>query len=216
MQCSTSKTVAYLILSMCSILSNQTYAEAWSLKKQKHNVSVYSQKTESGYDQVLAKTQVQAHPLALVALFDDIEACPKWIHNCIKVSILEKVSATESLVNTFFDAPWPVRDRDMVTYSTTSFINDSVTIELTDKNQAIPEHTKFVRMKNMHGIWKATPISNGMTEVSYQGGGDPGGKLPTFLTNRELVNSLYNTLLSLKEIMPLEKYQPKGAESSSH
>ncbi|WP_133470418.1 START domain-containing protein [Paraglaciecola marina] len=212
MQCSTSKTVTYLILLICAIFCSQTYAETWDLKKQKHNVSVYSQKTASGYNQVLATTQVHAHPLALIALFDDIEACPEWIHNCIKVEILEKVSATESLVNTFFGAPWPVKDRDMVTYSTISYIEDSVIIELTDKSSLIPAHPKFVRMKNMQGTWKATPISKGVTEISYQGGGDPGGKLPAFLANRELVDSLYNTLLNLQNIMPLDKYQPKNIQ----
>lgn len=205
--------MAYLILFICLTLSHTVIAKEWQLKKQKHNVSVYSQATESGYDQVLAKTKVKAHPLALIALFDDIEVCPKWIHNCIEVEILEKISTTESLVNTFFGAPWPVRDRDMVTYSTTYIKDGSVKIELTDKSDAIAPHPKFVRMREMHGIWKATPASNGITEISYQGGGNPGGKLPTFLANRELVDSLYNTLLNLKEIMPLEKYQPKEAKA---
>ncbi|MEP0354758.1 START domain-containing protein [Paraglaciecola sp.] len=210
MQCSTPKTMAYLILFICLSISPTSHADNWTLKKQKNNVSVYSQTTESGYSQILAITQIQVHPLALIALFDDIESTPKWVHNCSKVTILEKISTSERLVHSFFAAPWPIKDRDMVTYSNTTYSEGTVKIEISDRSTLILNHPKFVRMTNMHGVWKATPTSEGMTEISYQGGGNPGGRIPAFIANKELVSSIYNTFLNLNKILPSENYLPKN------
>jgi hypothetical protein len=203
------KTVVYLTVLSYVISSSATWANSWELEKQKSKVTVYSQKTASGYRQVLAKTKVKAPPSALTALLNDNHFAPEWIHNCLEVKILEELSPSERLINTFFAAPWPVKDRDMVTLSTTRIIGGIVEIEISDRSDAITPHAKFVRMKNMYGLWKATPLANGITEISYQGGGDPGGNLPAFIANRELVSSIYHTFLNLNQVIVKEKYQSK-------
>lgn len=207
MQCSRLKTVVYLAVLTCFISSGATWANTWKLEKQKGKVTVYSQKTDSGYKQVLAKTQVVAPPTALIALFNDSHFSSEWIHNCLEVKVLAELSPSERLINTFFAAPWPVKDRDMVTLSTTRIIKGIVEIEISDRSDAISPHAKFVRMQNMYGLWKATPLANGLTEITYQGGGDPGGNLPTFIANRELISSIYHTFQNLHQVIAREEYQ---------
>jgi hypothetical protein len=189
--------------------SSSVSAQQWKLEKHKGDLKIFSQLTDSGYKKVRVETIAEAHPLALVNLFNDVEFSSEWIHNCIAVKILNSNSPTERLVQTFFDAPWPIKNRDMVTYSVITLSENTVTIEVTDKGQQLERHPKFVRMQNMYGQWQAKSVENGKVKVSYTGGGNPGGKLPLFIANRELISSLFKTFENLKEVITLTRYQPK-------
>lgn len=201
--------MVYLAAMMCLFNISATWAETWALEKQQGQVTVYSQKTESGYKEVLAKTHVKVQPSALIALLKDVAFSPEWIHNCLEVKIINNLSASERVINTFFAAPWPVKDRDMITLSKTSINDGVVLIEILDRADAIAPHDDFVRMQNMHGLWKATPQKNGTTQITYQGGGRPGGSLPAFIANKELINSIFHTFQNLNQVIQREKYQPK-------
>jgi hypothetical protein len=186
----------------------------WKLEKQKDNVSIYSKKSDLGYKEILVKTIVEANPYSLVALLNDVAFAPKWIHNCIEVKILDEISPTERLVNSFFAAPWPVKDRDMIFYSKTIFTNNTVQIEISDKGDSLPEHSTYVRMQNMHGLWKANALQNGKSEITYTGGGNPGGKLPTFIANKEMISSMFKTFQNLKRVILLDEYQPMDTQAT--
>ena len=193
-----------------SVLLNSTnsWAQEWKLEKQKNNVSIYSKQTDSGYKEVLVKTIVEANPHALIALLDDAAFSSQWIHNCIEVKILEEISPTERLVHGFFAAPWPVKDRDMVTFSSTTSTDNSVQIVISDKGDTKPQHPKYVRMQNMHGLWEANALENGKSEITYTGGGNPGGNLPTFIANSELISTMFKTFQNLNKVILLDQYQP--------
>jgi hypothetical protein len=207
MQCKAIKTASNFLLLVALLMSNACWAEDWKLEKQKNTVSIYSKKTESGYKEIKVKTIVETHPHALLALFNDIAFSPEWIHNCIGVELLEEVSPTQRLVNTFFEAPWPVKNRDMVTLYTTTYSDLAVQIKISNKSEAISNHKKFVRMQNMHGLWEANAIEEGKSEIIYTGGGNPGGNLPTFLANGELISSMFKTFQNLNKVILLDKYQ---------
>ena len=207
MQCQAIKTTVYVLILTALFYNKACWADDWTLEKQKNNVSIYSKQTDSGYKEILVKTTVETHPHALIALLDDVIFSPKWIHNCLEVKILQEVSATQRLVNTFFEAPWPVKNRDMVTLSITTVSDHNVQIEISDHGATTPHHPKYVRMQNMHGIWRAKVMENGKTTISYTGGGNPGGSLPTFIANKELITSMFKTFQNLNKVILLDKYQ---------
>jgi len=189
------------------LASNTSWANDWKLEKQKNNVSIYSKKADTGYKKILVKTTVEANPHALIALLDDVAFTSQWIHNCIEVKILDQISPTERLINSFFTAPWPVKNRDMVFYSKTTFSNNTVQIEITDRGDTTPQHPKYVRMQNMYGLWQASALDDGRSEITYTGSGNPGGNLPTFLANKELINSMFKTFQNLNKVILLDEYQ---------
>ena len=189
------------------LASNTSWANDWKLEKQKNNVSIYSKKADTGYKKILVKTTVEANPHALIALLDDVAFTSQWIHNCIEVKILDQISPTERLINSFFTAPWPVKNRDMVFYSKTTFSNNTVQIEIKDRGDTTPQHPKYVRMQNMYGLWQASALDDGRSEITYTGSGNPGGNLPTFLANKELINSMFKTFQNLNKVILLDEYQ---------
>lgn len=208
MQCQAIKTTVYLVILLALLNSNQSLANDWKLEKQKNNVSIYSKQTDSGYKEILVKTTVDTNPYALVALLDDVTFSPQWIHNCLEVKILEEISPTERLVNSFFAAPWPIKDRDMVTVSSTTVSDNMVQIQISDRGNTTPRHPKYVRMQNMHGLWEAIRLESGKSEITYTGGGNPGGNLPTFIANKEMISSMFKTFQNLSEVILIDEYQP--------
>jgi hypothetical protein len=208
MQCSAIKTVVCLTTIIFFLHSQSAKANEWKLEKQDKNVSLYSQDSESGYKEIKVKTRVKAHPHALVALLNDVEYSPNWMHNCIEVKIIDEMSPTERVINSFFAAPWPVKDRDMVILSKSNMSPNAVRIEISDQADHIKHHTKYVRMQKMYGVWQATLTADGMTDISYTGGGNPGGNLPVFIADRELISSMFKTFQNLQQAMQMDKYQP--------
>jgi hypothetical protein len=188
--------------------SNSGWADDWKLEKNKNNVSIYSKPTDSGFKEIRVKTIVEAYPHSLVALLNDVEFSSNWIHNCIEVKILSQTSPTERLINSFFTAPWPLKNRDMVFYSKTTFTHNSVRIEISDKGDTTPLNPKYVRMQNMNGLWQASELENGKSEITYTGSGNPGGNIPVFIGNKELITSLFKTFQNLKKVILLDQYQP--------
>jgi hypothetical protein len=156
----------------------------------------------------LVKTIVEANPHALIALLDDVAFSSQWIHNCIEVKILNDISPTKRLVNSFFAAPWPIKDRDMVTFSTTTLSDKKVRIEISDRGDVSPHNSKYVRMQKVHGLWEANTLENGKSEITYTGGGNPGGNIPIFIANNELITSAFKTFQNLNKVIVLQEYQP--------
>jgi hypothetical protein len=208
MQCKAIKTAVCLLVLTALLNSNSSWADDWKLEKQENGVSIYSKKSDSGYKEIRVKVIVEVNPHALIALLDDVAFSPQWIHNCTEVKVLDEISSTERLINSFFAAPWPVKDRDMVFYSKTTFIDNTVRIEISDRGDNTPHHKKYVRMQNMHGLWLANALEEGKSEITYIGSGNPGGNLPTFLANKELVSSMFKTFQNLSEVILLDEYQP--------
>jgi len=197
------------MLALTVLLNNNiSWANDWKLEKQKNNVSIYSQTNDSGYKEILVKTIVEANPHALIALLDDVAFSSQWIHNCIEVKILNDISPTKRLVNSFFAAPWPIKDRDMVTFSTTTLSDKKVRIEISDRGDISPHNSKYVRMQKVHGLWEANTLENGKSEITYTGGGNPGGNIPIFIANQELINSAFKTFQNLNKVIVLQEYQP--------
>jgi hypothetical protein len=207
MQCKAIKTAVFLLVFTALFNSNISWADDWKLERQKNNVSIFSKISDNGYKEIRVKVIVEADPRALITLLDDVAFSPQWIHNCIKVKVLDEVSPTERLINSFFAAPWPVKDRDMVFYSKTSFKNNTVQIEISDRGEDTPHHSTYVRMQNMHGLWQANPLGEGRSEITYTGGGNPGGNLPTIIANKELITSMFKTFENLSKVILLDKYQ---------
>jgi hypothetical protein len=208
MQCQAIKTTVCMLALTVLLNNNISWANDWKLEKQKNNVSIYSQTNDSGYKEILVKTIVEANPHALIALLDDVAFSSQWIHNCIEVKILNDISPTKRLVNSFFAAPWPIKDRDMVTFSTTTLSDKKVRIEISDRGDISPHNSKYVRMQKVHGLWEANTLENGKSEITYTGGGNPGGNIPIFIANQELINSAFKTFQNLNKVIVLQEYQP--------
>jgi hypothetical protein len=96
----------------------------------------------------------------------------------------------------------------MVTFSTTTLSDKKVRIEISDRGDVSPHNSKYVRMQKVHGLWEANTLENGKSEITYTGGGNPGGNIPIFIANNELITSAFKTFQNLNKVIVLQEYQP--------
>lgn len=200
----TFKSLFYLLV-VCQ--AGLCHAQDWKLEKQEQQITVSSKQSDSGYKKILAKTVVKSRPEALLRLFYDVERGPLWIANCIKVEVISAPSQNERIVHSYFSAPWPIKGRDMVTYSLTKVQQNSLSIIISNRGNVYPLNEAYVRMQDMFGEWQVSELANGEIQISYQGGGNPAGKLPRWLANKALIDATFETFINLTDIIVDDRYQ---------
>lgn len=182
----------------------------WQTVKSGHpTINIARQNAATGYDWVKASTEISASPHALVHLMQDVEQAPEWINNNRKVTILESPAPNVNIVHSFFKSPWPVKDRDMITRSVISKHGDGLQIEISNHGKHYPASKGYTRMEHVQGRWQVYPKADGKVLIQYEGTGDPSGRIPRWLANQVLQDSMLNTFNNLRQKIQQEKYQNK-------
>lgn len=196
---------------LLTFLSFTCLADDWTLEKDAEGVQVFSRPTETSYNEVKAVTRATASPKALLALLDDTNAGPAWIDRCREVETLDW-GPHERVVHTRFIAPWPLNNRDMITYSKSKLDKQTgqLIISISDKGQSYPSPSHYIRMRNVRGQWQVTPADDGQIEIQYSGYGEAAGALPGWLANKLTVESLHRTFVNMVPMIERRKYQPKS------
>ncbi|MFT4993175.1 MAG: hypothetical protein ACI965_000193 [Paraglaciecola sp.] len=204
----TFKRLFYLLLAcQAGALNAQVNAQDWKLERQARHITVSSQLNDAGYKNILATTVVKSRPGALLRLLDDVARAPQWIANCIAVEVISAPSDNERIVHSYFAAPWPIKDRDMLTYSVTSVQGNSLSIDISGRGKAYPLNVGYVRMQDMFGQWRITELTKGHIQITYQGGGNPAGEVPRWLANKAVIDATFATFINLREVIVDDKYQ---------
>jgi len=186
-------------------------ANSWQLVKQQEGVQLYQQQKKNGDFAVKAKLNLSSDLSALLVLLNDTHNSQKWIANNQRVKVLDRPSYHQAIVHSFFSAPWPVKNRDMVTHSFTTQDPQTleVTIKILDVGQQFPKQKNYIRMADVSGVWRLTPLTKQQIQISYEGTASPAGDIPQWLAQDLLLSSTFSTFLNLKQLLPTSKYQNK-------
>lgn len=182
---------------------------AWSLKKDEGGISISTRAVDgSDYKAVRATMIVESSLGKLVALVRDTSACPEWAAMCRESHVEEAVSETLLYVYSYNDVPWPAKDRDAV--ARVNWSQDPETLAVLMEASAVPgrmpETDSAIRLTSAVTRWIFTPLGDGRVEVATEAHVDPGGPMPAWLFNILLVNSPFETLANMREIVSSERY----------
>lgn len=204
---------ALICISLCTF-SYAEPLEQWKLEKDQDGVTVYSRETSNGYIEVRVNTQVKTDPSSLIKLLDDTNAAPEWIAHCRSVEIIDWFANTKRTVRSNFSAPWPLKDRDMITSSSATInpLDKSVIIKISDKGNQYATLSNYQRMRNVQGTWTTKVLEDGILDISYQGYGEAAGSIPKWLANKLLISSSHETFSQLQKIIILKKYQDSSGD----
>ncbi|MGV1721501.1 START domain-containing protein [Vibrio furnissii] len=180
---------------------------AWHMAKSDNGITIQTRKHRDGLVEIRAQMLVPTTYAAFMNLLENSSNLPNWIDHVASSRVLKKISDHEHIVYTRFSAPWPARDRDMVTYSQFQQFPGSLVLTIEDASDQYPEKEGFVRIKAVKATWVLEKLTNGMTHIDYTAFADPGGMLPNWLANKLSVSSAFNTFEALREQLP--KYQGK-------
>ncbi|MBY8091797.1 START domain-containing protein [Vibrio fluvialis] len=179
----------------------------WEMAKNQDGITIQTRKHRDGLVEIRAQMFVNTTYAAFMTLLEDSSNVPNWIDNVDSSRVLKQISDNENIVYTRFAAPWPARDRDMVTYSQFKQFAGALVLTIKDASDQYPEQEGFVRIKAVKATWTLEKLTNGMTHIDYTAFADPGGMLPNWLANKLSVSSAFNTFEGLRTQLP--DYQNK-------
>ena len=181
----------------------------WQLEKDKNGIQVYSY-IPPGEDlkHIKMSTTLNTKLSSLVSVLTDVSHYSDWIYNCSEAKIVEQINPQELIYYSISDVPWPIDNRDMVLhnkiYQDTTGIVYSITSPV--KNR-IPKKNGMVRITDLNGSWKFTPLENGRIFIEYYLKIDVGGSVPNWVTNMFIAYGPYQSMLKYKEALKLERHK---------
>jgi ribosome-associated toxin RatA of RatAB toxin-antitoxin module len=204
------KILLFLLLITSILFSSFTIDEiSWSLGKNESNINIFTRTYQgSAYKEFKGVMTVQTTLSSLLALMRDVNSYPKWFYECPEAYAIKVIANKEGYNYLTYKLPWPLNSRDMVVHYWVSqdMKDKSVTIKTLGEGNYIPAKEDWIRIQELNGQWKFTPKGNGMVEVIYQVHLEPNGSIPAWLANSTVVDSPYNTLLKMKDMLKLQKY----------
>ena len=201
------KTTCFFIIALCVNLLqfNVLIAQEWTLAKQKNEVSVYTRFIEGwSIKEYKAVFKVRSELEQVIKVLKDIKGRINWLYNTIEVKPVGEQGKDKICFYSQYHAPWPVSNRDNITIFHFRNVNKKIIrieMECIPSLPNVPEKDGLVRIKELKGHWIIKDLGNGMIEVIQQCVADPGGSLPDWLANSSVVDSPYNSMLSLKKII---------------
>lgn len=198
----------WLLFILLSVVSAQ--ASEWKLERDRDGIQVYTRRVKGiAFKEYKGVVHIKASLSTVIAVFEDLTSATEWIDSYSEMKLIERVSPTQAYTYAYIPAPWPVRDRDAVVFSTLS--QDPATKTVTIIQKAIPNKTplrkKAVRVKRIDGHWTLVPKADGTIELTYQLLSDPGGGLPAWLVNLVAVSQPFDTLTGLRKVAQSGKYK---------
>jgi hypothetical protein len=147
-------------------------------------------------------TMVNATIDELLAELLDFDAHTEWMWNTVESRIVKQLSDTRAIIYNKVNAPWPVKDRDMVMMSDYRFTPDhsALTIRFAQTKEGnVPVPWRVVRVPRIEGFYRFWSESPTRTNVLYQVEVDIGGNVPNRSARRYARKLPYNTLEALRE-----------------
>ena len=193
-------------LTLATLISAGTDASAnenWQFESDKNGITIYSREHSDGLVEIRARMFTPTSYGAFLTLLEDSDNIPNWIDNASHSRVLNQISATENIVYTQFKAPWPAKNRDMVTYSKYWVDELGFTVEIKSAPDSyLAEQNGYVRIRSVDATWELQKLTNDTTLVEYKAFAEPGGLLPNWLINKLSKESAWATFSNLRKELP--------------
>jgi hypothetical protein len=196
---------ALSLILVCAALPTTVFGSpsGWQLVEDDDGIKVWSleipDKDLPGFRGI---TMVNATIDELLAELLDFKSHPEWMWNTLESRLVKRLSDTRAIIYNLVNAPWPVKDRDMVMESDYRFTPDhkALTIRFQQsKDGDVPIPWRVVRVPRIEGFYRFWSESPTRTNVLYQVEVDIGGNVPNFSARRYARKLPYETLEALRE-----------------
>lgn len=195
------------------IFAHQCFAEAeWKVRKDEEGIKISTRKVDgSKFESFKGEVTLNTTLSTLMAVHADVAYVKEWMKDCAESELLSELGPDGYSAYFKTDSPWPVQDRDYaLRYTIEQDPNDhSLTLAFTSEVGLVPKSDDCVRITELSGFWKMTPVDTTKVKVLYQVEADPGGAVPAWLANSFVVDQPFESLKKLKKRVKMDKYQDK-------
>lgn len=152
-----------------------------------------------------------ADEYALAAVLNDYASHPKWLYMIDSSRELRRDSPLRRYLHVTTDLPWPLSDRDTVIQvdvrQRITPQEESIIIQMRNRPGLMPLNDNYVRIPELHGLFKFRRLGNDMIEATYEVVLDPGGYVPGWAVNMLARDIPYFTLDRLRRFVQRPEYQ---------
>lgn len=198
-----SRTLSVLLLVLAFSVAQ---SQQWTLSKEKDGILIYTAQSGSAYKMFKAEMIIDANLHGLIYLLKDARTVPKWMENVSEFELFGETDDFHWLSWTGVDLPWPVDNRDVVSKQVMRKFTNGFCIDISSVPDKIADRDGYVRLRVSEGLWSFEQLNNGKVRVIYQIAAEPTG-IPAWVVNLFIVDSPYNTLANMREIVKEEPYK---------
>lgn len=144
---------------------------------------------QSKFKQIEATFSTHQSKSIVFRVLSDIKKTPKWLARLDSLEVLSVYNNHQYLLRTIINSPWPFKDRELITCVDTFFEETETKINIYSCSDRVPLDSLYVRISEVESSWVISKKSKSEVEVSYKTWIDPGGYVPAFIFNYELIAS---------------------------
>ncbi len=190
---------------------NQAFSqqEPWKKTREKEGIEVFTRtNANSEFKEFRSTAIVEANVNDFLAVLYDVEALANWGYKIREARLIRRDSDSLQVYYAVAKAPFPYKDRDGVYLNRFAWDpkDRTLMVEIRLIEKEIPEQEDLVRMKG-HGFWKVRELSPGRLEIQFQMQMDPGGNIPSWLSNMFSGDTPFYTMKGLRDALQLEEYR---------
>jgi hypothetical protein len=199
--------LARLVVLIVAPLLASTAARAdvapWQVVRERDGITVSTRPVEgSGVLEFEGKALVAAPVHAIRAILRDVDHFEDWFPNTSESRLIAR-EANVVYQYTVIDTPWPITDRDNIFRSVTERDAETgvVSISISADPDRQPEQPERFRVRQARGLWLLEPLSPDQTRVTFRMHLEPGGGVPQWLVNAQVVETPFGALRNLRALL---------------
>ncbi|MBD1581525.1 START domain-containing protein [Pseudoalteromonas sp. S16_S37] len=191
-------------------------AAQWQTWRETADIKVSTLPHASGINYIQVEASFDAATVdVLLNVMNDTQAASKWLSSSRFVDVIARPNSAEAVVYTYFDSPWPVSDRDMLTHSCLSQLSaNQYRLDILSTSAYPAPESKALRISPVQGYWLLTQTPQGL-QIKHQIYADPNGSLPIWLVNNTALKNIIKSFKSLKEMIKNPKYHNTNSQFSA-
>ncbi|ABW68882.1 lipid-binding START domain protein [Desulfosudis oleivorans Hxd3] len=202
----------FICLAILWAWPGQTMAETtWQFEGEIDGIPTYSRPVEgSDVKMYKATAMVEASMEQIGHLLRDVPATPLWMKNVLHTETIKVHTPNDIDLYLVLDFPWPTNDRDGVAAARAVFdpaACGTVTTTTLITHPDYPAKEGLVRLPGMFQQYLLNFKGDHLCELTLVLHMDPGGNLPAWAINRELVSTPAKSLKTLQALVKKDKYQ---------
>lgn len=181
----------------------------WKLRKESSNMKIYTAPlANSDYKSVKVECTIKGRISQIVAVLFDIDRHKEWVFGDKYSKFLKQIRSNELVYYSEVTLPWPFGDRDFISHLKVIQSSPNVVVMTSNAEPDFaPLKDGIVRVKSSNATWTMTKTADNEVQIDYVVTFDPGGAIPTWLTNTFIIKGPYETFGQLQSRVDLPAYK---------
>jgi len=186
----------------CLFITGILPAQSWNFIKEKDGIKVFT-RNEPGSSLKSYKGEVifEAPMEKVCSVLDNVKDISWWDKDISDVKVLAYEKNKYAQYYLIYHMPWPMSNRDLVveTRISTDPVTGARSFMTKPLLNTVPEKSGLVRIRNYQQTWIVRSLDNGNVQVILEGSTDPGGDIPSWVTNMVVAETPLMAIASLRD-----------------